>query len=69
MKLERSGKQFDNGKFFHNPYILGLIYTPHFSNTAPGMVYSKVHLEEIINYSSVYGGWGKVRSGTVDTTQ
>lgn len=51
------------------PVILGLIYTLHFSNTASGMGYSKVQLEEIINYSSIHGGWGKVGSGMMDTTQ
>lgn len=67
MKLERSEKQIDNGKF--SPDILGLIYTLYFSNTAWGMGYSKIHLEEIINYSSIHRGWGEVGSGTVDTTQ
>lgn len=56
MKLERSEKQFDDGKF--PPVILGLICTLYFSNTAWGMGYSKIQLEEIINYSSIHEGVG-----------
>lgn len=49
------------------PVILGLIYTLHFNNTVSGMGYSKIQLEEIINYSSRCREWGKVGSGTLDT--
>lgn len=48
--------------------ILGLIYTLHFSNPVSGMGYSKIQLEEIINYSCICREWGKVGSGRVDTT-